>query len=237
MDKEQIIFLPGGDRQFAHLKSAINLKKLDILIIGANTDRLSQLFLVEDIASVSVIVDDHDSLVQLRYLLNQNKNISLKMMEFTKTDFSDSTFNLVFAQASISNKLRNKIIKEIKRILKPQGCLCVGEIVSLKKSVPPFLKNIWEAGNINPLNFEETTNYYSQRGFEIVSEKDLSNYLREYYTISKKLLDLTSGKLSDKEKSYHKKLLKRINHESNAYLKLGGNRFMGFTSIILRKTN
>jgi SAM-dependent methyltransferase len=237
MDKEQIIFLPGGDRQFAHLKSAINLKKLDILIIGANTDRLSQLFLVEDIASVSVIVDDHDSLVQLRYLLNQNKNISLKMMEFTKTDFSDSTFHLVFAQASISNKLRNKIIKEIKRILKPKGYLCVGEIVSLKKSVPPFLKNIWEAGNINPLNFEETNNYYSQRGFKIVSEKDLSNYLREYYAISKKLLDLTPGRLSDKEKSYHKKLLKRISHESNAYLKLGGNKFMGFTSIILRKIN
>ena len=31
------------------------------------------------------------------------------------------------------------------------------------------------------------------------------------------------------------KLLKRISHESNAYLNLGGSNYMGFSSIILRK--
>jgi hypothetical protein len=49
-------------------------------------------------------------------------------------------------------------------------------------------------------------------------------------------LDMTSS-LSNEEKSYHKKMLKRISHESNAYLKLGGNKFIGFISVILRKAN
>ena len=237
MNKEPLIFLPGGFRQFAHLKDRIKIIDLDILIIGSNTDLLAGLFLEENASSVSVIVDDHDSLVQLRYLLKQKKDISSKMMEYTKTDFDNSSFDLVFAQASISNKLRNKIVKEIKRILKPGGYLSVGEITSLQESVPTFVKDIREAGNIDPLNSSKINEYYEQREFEIVDIKDLSAHLKEYYSTSKNLLDMTSGNLSNEEKSYYKKLLKRVSHESNVYLKLGGDRFMGFTSIILRKTS
>lgn len=237
MEKEQLIFLPGGDKQFAHLISEVNIKDLDVLIIGSNTELLAQYFLDKEAVSVSVIVDNHDSLVQSRYLLRNNKNISSKMMEFTKTDFRDSSFDLVFAQASVSSPLRNKIVKETKRILKPGGYLNVGEIVSLKENPPAFVRDTWEAGDISPLNAEELSDYYEKRDFEIVDVKDLSTSLKDYYSTNKNLLDNTSGNLSDKEKSYYKKLLNRISHESNVYLKLGGNSFMGFISIILRKTS
>ncbi len=236
MKNDRTIFLPGGDRQFIHLKTAINIAKSNVLIIGSNTDQLAKLFLAEGAASVSIIVDDHDSLIQLRYLLQNDKNISLKLMAYTKTDFEDLSFNLVFTQASISSKLRNKIIKEIRRILRPGGYLNVGEIVSLKDNTPVFVKDIWDTGNIDPLNTKDINGYYKNREFKIVSVKDLSDQLKEYYIISKNLLDMTSS-LSNEEKSYHKKMLKRISHESNAYLKLGGNKFMGFTSVILRKVN
>lgn len=236
MKSDQTIFLPGGVKQFVHLITSVNLAKTNVLIMGSNTNQLAKLFLDEGAASVSIIVDDHDSLIQLRYLLQNDKNISLKLMAYTKTDFEDLTFNLVFAQASVSSKRRNKIIKEIKRILKPRGYFNIGEIVSLKDNTPVFVKDIWDAGNIDPLNTKNINDYYESRGFEIVSVKDLSDQLKEYYIISKNLLDMSST-LSNEEKSYHKKMLKRINHESNAYLKLGGNRFMGFTSVILRKAN
>lgn len=236
MKNDQTIFLPGGDRQFAHLKTTVNMTRSNVLIIGSNTNQLAKLFLAEGAASVSIIVDDHDSLVQLRYLLQGDKNISLKLMEYTKTDFKDLSFDLIFAQASISNKRRSKIMKEIKRILKTKGLFNVGELVSLKGSMPVFIKDIWDAGNIDPLNTKNINSYYENREFKIVSVKDLSDQLKEYYSISKNLLDMTST-LSNEEKSYHKKMLKRISHESNAYLKLGGNRFMGFTSVILRKVN
>jgi len=237
MKKEQLIFLPGGGWQFAHLKSEVNIDNSDVLIIGSNTELLAQLFLVEGVKSVSVIVDNHDSLVQSRYLLQNNKNISLKMMEFTKTDFKDISFDIVFAQASVSSPLRNKILKEIKRVLKPDGYLNVGEIVYLKENPPAFVRDVWEAGDIDPLNSLELNDYYGKRNFEIVNVKDLSAHLKEYYSVSRKLLETKTGELSDKEKSFYKKLLSRISHESNVYLKLGGDRFMGFTSIILRKTS
>ena len=237
MKREQVILLPGGDKQFAHLIREVNIKNSEMLIIGSNAEMLSQLFLAEGAKSVSVIVDNHDSLVQSRYLLQNNKNISLKMMEFTRTDFISSSFDIVVAQASISCKMRNKIVKEIKRILKPDGILNVGEIVSLEENPPAFVKNIWDAGEIEPLLVTDLNEYYVRREFEVVSVKDLSNQLKEYYSNSKVLLETKAGELSDKEKSYYKKLLNRISHESNVYLKLGGDRFMGFTSIILRKKN
>ena len=39
------------------------------------------------------------------------------MMDFDNTDFNAEEFDLVYAQASISLLNRNKIVKEIKRIL------------------------------------------------------------------------------------------------------------------------
>jgi len=237
MKREQVILLPGGDKQFAHLASEVNIADSEVLIIGSNAEVSAKSFLAKGAKSVSVIVDDHDSLVRSRYILQQDKNFSLKMMEFTRTDFISSSFDIVVAQASISCKMRNKIVKEIKRILKPDGILNVGEIVSLEENLPAFVKNTWDAGEIEPLLITDLNEYYVRREFEVVSVKDLSNQLKEYYSNSKVLLETKAVELSDKEKSYYKKLLNRISHESNVYLKLGGDRFMGFASIILRKKN
>jgi len=64
------------------------------------------------------------------------------MMEYSNTDFRDSTFDIIYAQASISTVERRKILKEIKRILKPDGIFCAGEVVNLEKEVPLFITNL-----------------------------------------------------------------------------------------------
>jgi ubiquinone/menaquinone biosynthesis C-methylase UbiE len=158
-------------------------------------------------------------------------------MDSNSTDFDDAVIDIVYAQASISNKMRNKIIKEINRILKPEGILNVGEITSLKSSPPIFVNDIWESGNILPLNSDDSKKYYEERKFEVVDTLDLSVYLKDFYLESKNLLSNNIDSLSENEKAYYKKLLKRMSHESNAYLKLGGRDYMGFTSIIARKVN
>ena len=53
--------------------------------------------------------------------------------------------------------------------------------------------------------------------------------------MSSKLLDDRLNKLGESEKAYHKKMLNRISHESNAYLKLGADKFIGFVSLLLTK--
>ena len=213
------------------------MKDKDILIIGSNAEKIAQKFLNAEAKDVTIILDEYDSLLNARYLLKDNEKISVRLMDFSSTDFKDAKFDIVYAQASISGKMRNKILKEIKRILKPEGILNAGEITSLKSSPPNYVNDIWESGNILPLNSDDIKKYYEERKFEVVDTLDLSAHLKDFYLESKKLLFNNIGSLSENEKAYYKKLLKRMSHESNAYLKLGGNDYMGFTSIIARKVN
>ena len=237
MPEDYKIFLPGSGKQFNHLKFKVSLKGKDILVIGSNCETIAQMFLTAEANTVTIILDDYDSLLNARYLLRNNEEISVRLMDYSSTDFGDAVFDIVYAQASISSKMRNKIIKEIKRILKPEAILNSGEIVSLKPSPPKFVSDIWESGNILPLNSDDIKIYYEERKFEVVDILDLSNHLKDFYLESKKLLSDNIDTLSENEKAYYKKMLKRMSHESNAYLKLGGKDYMGFTSIIARKAN
>jgi predicted HicB family RNase H-like nuclease len=74
--------------------------------------------------------------------------------------------------------------------------------------------------------------YYTDRNFEILFKQDLSHTLKDFYKMSANLLENKVNDLTEQEKSYHKKFLNRLSHESNAYLKLGGNDFMGFKMLI-----
>ena len=237
MAEDHTIFLPGSGKQFNHLKDKVSLKDKNILIIGSNSEKIAQMFLNAEANFVTVILDEYDSLLNARYLLKDNEKISVRLMDFSSTDFNDAVFDIVYAQASIFSKMRNKIIKEIKRILKPEGILNAGEIVSLKPSPPKFVNDIWESGNILPLNSDDIKGYYEERKFEVVDTLDLSAYLKEFYLESKNLLSNNIHSLSENEKAYYKKMLKRMSHESNAYLKLGGKDYMGFTSIIVKKVS
>ncbi len=228
-------FLPGTHQQQKIFLSKVNVKNFKVLVIGSGTEEISLSFYNEGASKVIMIVEDDDSLLKSRLLLANEKEINVRMMDFDNTDFADSNFDLVFAQASISNKKRNKIVKEVKRILKPEGYFCIGENISFSKSPPEFVKDIWESSEISPLFSEELRKYYEAKDFQIIHEHDLSHTLKDFYQQSSSLLKEKSNNLSDQEKSYYKKLLKRISHESNVYLNLGGDIHIGFRMLILKK--
>ena len=233
---ETAIYLPSGVNQFNHFRSIVDLKDKSVLIIGANTNIVGKKFLESDVMVVNIILDDYDLLINTRLAIKGMERISSKFMEYTNTDFDNETFDIVYAQGSISTPDRNKILKEVKRILKPRGMVCIGEYISLQTTAQKFVEDIWESGNVAPLHSDELVAYYQKRDFDVVDVIDLSSKLKEFYLDSKKMLDDNIEKLTEGEKIYHKKLLKRINHESNVYLNLGGSEYMGFSSIILRKT-
>ena len=229
------IFLPGGFKQFRILKSKYDLTTKNVLIIGSNSEKIAEKMIEHEANSVTIIVSDYDSLMNSRLNLGKESKVAAKMMDFDNTDFGNEDFDLVFAQASISLTNRNKIVKEIKRILKPDGTLCVSEITSLTKEFPPFVKNIFEASDILPLLNNSCTEYYKERKFSVLYEEDLSSSLTNFYENATTALEESFGHLTDKEKSYYKKLLNKISHESNAYLKLGADKFIGFKMMILNK--
>ncbi len=231
------LFLPGGFKQFRVLKTKYILADKHILVIGGGADKLALKITEANAASVCFILDDYESLINARLLIDKEKNITVKMMDYDNTDFADEQFDLVYAQASISTSKRNKIVKEIKRILKPGGTLCVGEITALKKDYPPFVRDIFDSSDILPLLHDNCGNYYLERRFELLFQEDLTSSLKNFYETAIKSLKETNPSLSEKEKSYYKKVLNKINHESNAYLKLGADKFIGFKMLILKKNN
>ena len=228
-------FLPGTDKQLNILQKSLDLKDFSVLVIGEGSEEISKKISSQGTSKVIMLVQDEDSLLRARINLSSIKEISVKLMEFENTDFKNHTFDLVYAQASISGPNRNKVVKEIKRILKPTGYFCVGEIIKLTKTPPQFVKDIWNNSNISPLFTEELEDYYKGRGFEIILSNDISDTLYDFYLLSNNLLKDKSSKLPVEEKSHYKKLLKQISHESYAYLKLGGNAHIGFKVLIMKK--
>lgn len=222
--------MPGGNKQFEHLlKQGINSGK-NALIIGPGCLPVA-VRMLEHFKEVSVIVNDYDSLVQSKMKLKDEEKIKVKMMDYAHSDFEQDYFDLIYAQSSISVPDRKAILKEIKRILRSDGQICTGEIVSLKEPVPAFVKVVWERSGLEPLPSSGITKYFESKGFEIISESDLSFTLKDFYqTIRDKSLQS-----SKEEKEENKKFYTAVKHESDVYLRLGGEKFIGYKSIIMRK--
>ena len=235
VEKNRFIFLPGSGFQVNKFLESISVEEKEILVIGSNSEGIAEIFIENKAQSVIIIVDDNDSLLRSRFLLSGNKKISVRMMEFSNTDFRDSTFDIIYAQASISKNERKKILKEIKRILNPEGILCAGEVVNLEKEVPLFIKNLRDNSGITAPWIEELNDLYVNAGFDIINEDDLSYRLQNFYRENSALLKDNRDELTDQEKSYYKIILKKMSHESNAYLDLGGYKFMGFKMITGKK--
>lgn len=234
MDTKHNIFLPGGFKQFRILKSKIHLSGKTVLIIGSNSELIAEKMIDADATSVTVIVSDYESLINSRLNLPKDSKVSVKMMDYENTDFADESFDLIYAQASMSLTNRNKIVKEIKRILKKESFFCVSEITALSKQYPQFVKDIFESSDILPLYHEDCSKYYQERNFSVLYEEDLTSSLKSYYENTANQLRQTIETLTEKEKSYYKKLLNKISHESNAYLKLGADKYIGYKLLILK---
>jgi SAM-dependent methyltransferase len=229
------IFLPGTDRQTSAFLKRVEIKDKSVLIIGSGCEEIAEIFHGNEAAEVYLITDDEDSLFQSRFVLSELKEINVRMMEYDNTDFKAEKFDIIFAQGSTGTKRRNKIIKEIKKILKPEGYFCVGEIVSLSQTPPQFVKDIWENNDLSPLFKNEFKEYFLSKGFELIAEEDLSGTLKDFYSMSKRVLEESSKEFTGKESGSLRKLLKTYSHEANAFLKLGGDKFIGYEMLILCK--
>lgn len=234
MIESKNILLPGGLKQFRILKSKYIIPEKNVLVIGAGAEKIAQKMVDSDAASVSFIVNDYESLINARITLPKGNAITLKMMDYESTDFNADKFDLVYAQASTSTSNRNKIIKEIKRILKYEGIFCISEITALKEDYPVFVKNLFASSDILPLQHNICKEYFIERNFEVLFEEDLSSSLKSFYESASQSLKEIIISLSDNEKSYYKKLLNKISHESNSYLKLGADKYIGFKMLILK---
>jgi len=227
--------LPGLDRQIEFLISNFKDSAQSILVVGSNSEEMAKELSSHFETNVELIVEDYDSLMNSKLILKSSQKVNVRLMDFEVTDFENSSFDLIYAQASISLTKRNKIVKELKRLLKPGGFLCVGEVVALRKDYPQFVQDIFDSSDLLPLFVDDLEKYYTERKFSVLVRQNLTHTLRKYYSRSASLMEDSVYDLTSSEKSYHKKILNKLSHESNAYLKLGGDKFIGFVALLLQK--
>ena len=235
MENKTNIFLPGLDNQIRFVRRSLELKGKLTLTLGSASEEIVKLLAQETGQKAELIVEDYNSLMNSRLMLENQNDTDVRLMDFEFTDFDDEEFDLVYTQGAISNPRRNKIVKEIKRILKPEGLFCVGEVVSVKEELPQFILDIYETSDLEPLHISQIEDYYQERKCEIIGTKDLSFTLKDYY--SKNLYELKKSlkDMAENEKSYYKKLINMISHEAKAFLNQGADEYIGFYSLILKK--
>ena len=233
MNYKDSILLPGLDRQLHFLLQNVDISSLNILVLGSGTAKIAKSMMKKN-NRVEVIVDEYESLIVTNFELKGDKNITPKLMDYESTDFADNEFDLVYAQGSISNTRRKNIVKEIKRICQNDGYICIGEIVKLSKGIPRFVQDIFDQSDLDPIYLAELNKYYTDRNLGVLDSVDLSLSLKEYYERNIKLLKTSTPSMNKSEMSYYKKVLNQISHQSNAYLKLGGDKFIGFKVLLLR---
>lgn len=171
--------LPGLDRQIEFLLNNLKTPAQSILVVGSNSEEMALELSNHFDACVELIVEDYDSLMNSKLILESSPKINVRLMDFEVTDFTDSLFDLVYAQASISLTKRNKIVKELKRVLKPEGFLCVGEVVTLRKDYPPFVQDIFDSSDLLPLFIDDIEKYYTERKFNVLVRQNLTHTLRK----------------------------------------------------------
>lgn len=226
------VLLPGGNKQIEHFLEQTIYTGAHALIVGVGCE-IATRQLRKYFSNINIIANDYDSVIHIKVNLKDEEKVKVKMMDYAHTDFENEHFDLIYAQGSISVPQKKNVTKELKRILRSQGLFCAGEIVSLKEPVPGFVADIWERSELDPIPSSEIKKYYEGKGFEVLSEKDLSDTLKDFY----EKIRNTVAKVSKDEKELDKKYFSRMKHESHAYLKLGGDKYIGFKSLIMRKLN
>ncbi len=231
---ENKLLIPGGGTPLKLLEKNVSDKPSKILVVGGMSELIAKRLQAKFKVKTELIVEDFESLLNANLILDYEENIIVKMMDFERTDYENDFFDLIFAQGTISGNNRKKIIKEIKRILKPGGIFAVSEIVKKTESLPPVMNNLTEAAGISPLAEADVEKYYMERNFTIIDSKDLPQALPEYYKAIQFIFEGKEEELTESEKSYYKKIIHRISHEGNVFLKYGGSKYISLRTMIMK---
>lgn len=234
-NENQPVLLPGLDDQSVFLFTNCDVSNKNILIIGQGCVSIAKKMLDKEASSVEIIIDDEEMMLADRLQASGTANLRIRFMEFHNTDFKDESFDVVYAQASVSTAKHVKILKEIKRITKPQGLVCLGEIVQLSKEITRSVRNVWEKTKVTLREIPMIQKEYADAEFESVVETDLSFTMKYVYKKHLRNMDKSLPEMTEAEKKALKKEIKTYRHEANTYLQFKGDNYTGFIAFLLRK--
>lgn len=220
----------GGDGTFFP-----DLSKTTLLILGSGFTMLLPLFEKVGFGSIHAACDDNEEIFGYKANTPKEKQVPVLFVDYASLDHKPESFDFVFCQATLASGYRNKLIKEIKRILKPGGLLITSEVICAKKPAPTFLNDILSGSGQDPLYSDEFESYYTSRKFELLNSADFTDELDEFYITWYKKLENSLKSASSEKRQEIRKEFAGEKHEITTMVKGGALKFLEFKTRILRK--
>lgn len=229
------VLLPGREDQLNFLLRNMPVAGKKVLLIGSGAEKIAMKLAEENCESILILTDNEELLVNTRMIVTGQEKIKVKYSSFAGIDSPDGSFDIVYAQGTISNMDRKKILKEVYRVLGHEGFFVVGEMTSLKGDIPAFLRSVFAANGMEIVSAESLEMFYKGEGFKLKSMKVLDNSLKEYYKDIERVFNRKLSNMTKQEQQENKELITKTKHEINVFLKLGGLKYIGFSAFILLK--
>lgn len=228
-------FLPGGSAPIRFFLNEVQPHEGSLLILGNGFTEIVPHFLNTGFSPIHAASDDNTEIFGFKANTPKDQQVPALYVEYTSLDHKTESFDFVFCQATLTLGVRNKLVKEIKRVLKPGGHLITTEILCNKKPAPTFLNDIWADSGQDPLFTDDFEPYYTSRNFEVVKTADFTDELDEFYIKSFKMLESNLKSVSAEQRQKIRKEFAGEKHEITSLVKGGALKYMNLKTMILKK--
>lgn len=145
--------------------------------------------------------------------------------------FEDATFDMVIMEGVLSSYPARKALAEALRVLKPGGSIGIADCAWLATPVPTFARDVWESTRRRVPALDEIPALLQDADMTQQILKDESRVLAPFYRQFSGDVRQIAGS-AFKDMKHLKSQVKQYKHEIDVYLKLGGDRYMGYFSAL-----
>jgi SAM-dependent methyltransferase len=228
-------FLPGGASPIKFFLKETLCSQKSLLLLGNGFAQIVPFVEDKGFSSISAASDDNTEIFEYKANTPKERQIHSLFVDYESLDYKKANFDFVFCQATLSKAGRAKMLKEIKRVLKPEGVLITSEIVCIKKPAPIFMNDIWIKSGQDPLFLDEFESFYTSRGFNLLGSADFSDDLDDFYIKYYKLLESNLKAMSAEKRIQFRKDFVQEKHEITTFVKGGALKLINFKTLILQK--
>ena len=169
---------PGGFPATKQNLDVIQIKPEEYILDAGCGSGLTACHLAKTVGCKIMGIDINPHMIEKARLRAEKEGVS-QLVEFSVSDvyelpFSDNHFDLVIAESITVFLDKEKVYREIYRVLKPEGRVADLEMALLKEMPSNVRRQMEECFGFgtNPLPFEEWHNALAQAGFEDVDIKN-----------------------------------------------------------------